>query len=254
MPFIDLNCGAIPESLRESEIFGHEKGSFTGALSQRKGWIEMADGGTLFLDEIGELSLPAQASLLRVLEQGVLYRVGGTRPISVDVRVIAATNRDLEDEVRKGRFREDLFHRLNVVDIRIPSLSERPEDIPLLAAHFLKKFAKVRVVSGFSPKVHELLLAYSWPGNVRELRNAIERALIIGASEFIVPDDLPERLREGMPTDGAESGSFYEQTNAFKRAVILAALQKTDGNRPEAARTLGLSQSYFNRLIHILGI
>src|SRR5205085_1256810 len=135
-PFIDLNCGAIPESLRESELFGHEKGSFTGALTQRKGWIEQADGSTLFMDEIAELSLSTQASLLRVLEQGVLYRVGGTRPIPVDVRVIAATNRDLLEEIRKGRFREDLFHRINVVGIRMPSLSERPEDIPLLAAHF----------------------------------------------------------------------------------------------------------------------
>jgi len=252
-PFIDLNCGAIPESLRESELFGHEKGSFTNALSQRKGWIEMADGGTLFLDEIAELSLSMQASLLRVLEQGSLYRVGGTRPISVDVRVIAATNRDLSDQVKDGRFREDLFHRLNVVSIRIPSLAERPEDIPLLASHFLKKFARVRVVSGFTPDALRLLLAYAWPGNVRELRNAVERAVVIGDSEYIHAEDLPESLLEENSEERPIRG-LHDDVNDFKKVRVQSALRKADGRREQAANLLGISVVHLNRLIRSFGL
>jgi len=253
-PFIAVNCAAIPETLRESEFFGHEKGSFTGSTGQRKGKIEMADGGTLFLDEVGELSMRAQAGLLRVLEEGVFERVGGNRLIPVDVRIIAATNRNLEEAIKEGRFREDLYYRLQVLSVRMPSLSQRPEDIPHLASYFLKRFARSRTVLGFTPEAHRLMLFYHWPGNVRELRNAVERAVVIGDTEFILPEDLPESVTEGRSADGEEGDSFHGAMNACKRGLVERALSKARGNRPEAARMLDISQSYLNRLIHNLGI
>src|SRR5205823_7833194 len=186
------------ESLLESELFGHERGAFTGAITQKKGKIEIADGGTLFLDEIGELAPPLQAKLLRVLQEREFDRVGGTKPIKVDIRLIAATNRNLEEALKSGLFRQDLFYRLNVVSVTMPALRDRREDIPLLATYFVQKYSRIanRPVTGISPEAHSLLRHYDWPGNVRELENALERAVVLGSSEHIRPEDLPEALVE----------------------------------------------------------
>ncbi len=197
-PFVAINCAAITETLLESELFGHEKGSFTGAVSQKKGKLEAADGGTVFLDEVGELAVPLQAKLLRVLQEREFERVGGTRSIKVDIRVIAATNRDLKEASRAGSFRQDLYYRLNVVSVRMPALRERKEDIPLLANFFALRFGEKvkRRVAGISAKARACLLRYEWPGNVRELENAIERAVVLGSTELILVEDLPEALVE----------------------------------------------------------
>ncbi|HTS46431.1 MAG TPA: sigma 54-interacting transcriptional regulator [Bryobacteraceae bacterium] len=257
-PYMAINCAAIAESLLESELFGHEKGAFTGAIAQKKGKLETAEGGTLFLDEIGELAPTLQAKLLRVLQEREFERVGSTKTIKLDVRLIAATNRDLEEEVKKGRFREDLFYRLNVVSLRMPPLRERREDISLLASYFAAKYAKRanRNVLGISPQARAFLLNYDWPGTVRELENAIERSVVLGSSDLILPEDLPEVVIEKSgPTPSATSVSaFHDTVREAKKNVIIAAVEQAGGNYTEAARRLGLHPNYLHRLIRNLNL
>jgi len=254
-PFVAVNCAAISESLLESEFFGHEKGAFTGAIAQRKGRFETADGGTVFLDEIGELGPPLQAKLLRVLQEHEFERVGGSRPVKVDVRVIAATNRDLEKAIREGTFREDLFYRLNVVPLRIPPLRQRRDDIAPLAAYFVRKYSEEvgRPVTGISREARALLVAYDWPGNVRELQNAMERAVVMGSAEAIVPEDLPDVVLDTAAPE-ADGQGFHDAVRQHRRRLILAALERANGNVAEAARALKLHPVYLHRLITSLGL
>ena len=237
--FVAVSCAALPESLLESELFGHEKGSFTGAYAQKKGKFEFADGGTLFLDEIGEMSANIQVHLLRVLEEKEFTRVGGNEPIRVDVRVISATNKDLRKAIEKQEFREDLYYRLNVVNIELPPLRERKEDIPLLAEHFLRKFAveNRKEVTEFSPEVIESLLAYDWPGNIRELENAIERAIILSRDSSITTTDLPQENVSLI-----SSASIGKNLKEVEKTHILNVLRETGENYSEAARILGVSR------------
>ena len=249
-PMIVINCAALPDTLLESELFGHEKGSFTGASSRKIGKFELADHGTIFLDEIGEMSPGMQAKLLRVLQEGVFYRVGGNVPITVDVRVIAATNRNILQEVREGRFREDLYYRLNVVQIHMPALRERKEDISRLAKYFLDIFNQERGLPHLtiSDKALSRMIQYEWPGNVRELRNAIERAVVMGNDHEILPEHLP--ISPGVPKSGLEVGLTLRQAlNAFKRDFIKLNLNHTSGNRTEAARVMGIQRTYLSRMI-----
>lgn len=257
MPFIVVNCAALTETLIESELFGHEKGAFTGAVSQSKGKFEIAERGTVFLDEIGELPLPTQSKLLRVLQERELNRVGNPRPIKINVRIIAATNRNLEEEVRQGRFRTDLFYRLNVVSITLPSLRNRREDIKLLAEYFLQKFNIKcnRRVDRISFEAMACLMDYDWPGNIRELENAIERAVVLGLSDVIVPEDLPDALLDGASMDGVkQTTQFHDSIREAKRQLILRALEQCAGNHAEAAKALGLNRTYLHRLIRLLKI
>jgi transcriptional regulator with PAS, ATPase and Fis domain len=247
-PFVAVNCGAITASLVESELFGYEKGAFTGAAKQEKGKIEAADGGTLFLDEVGELTMPMQAALLRVLQEREFHRVGGTKPITVDVRVVAATNRNLEERIKEGRFREDLYFRLKVVPFRMPSLAECRADIPLLASHFLQKKRYIRVVSGLSTETERIITAYDWPGNVRELEHTIEGALVLGSSDVILPEDLPESFLTSRPPESATPGGYHAQVAALKRSIVEHALTESEGSYTDAARSLDVSPSYFRRL------
>ncbi len=255
-PFIVVNCAAIAETLLESEFFGHEKGAFTGAYAQRKGKLEQADGGTVFLDEIGELAPPMQAKLLRVLQEHEFERVGGTRTIHVDIRLIAATNRDLEQAIKQGAFREDLYYRLNVVRLRVPPLRERREDIPLLANWFVRKFSEQtgRAVKGLSREARAMLVAYDWPGNVRELQNAIERAVVMGLSDVVTPGDLSDLMPDAAFPSEAETGAFHEAIRQTRRKLIAIALERAGGSVPEAARALGLHTNYLHRLITTLGL
>jgi len=255
-PCVAINCAALAETLLESELFGHEKGAFTGAILQKKGKLEVAEGGTVFLDEIGEMSPLLQAKLLRVLQEREFERVGGTRVIKMNVRVIAATNRDLDEEVRKGRFREDLFYRLNVVSLRMPALRERREDISLLASYFAAKYGKRsnRSVLGISPRARACLLNYDWPGNVRELENAIERAVVLGASDLILPEDLPESILEKAAPAGAVVDAFHDGVRDAKKQLIVNAVEQAGGNYTEAARLLGLHPNYLHRLIRNLNL
>jgi Nif-specific regulatory protein len=256
-PCVAINCAALADTLLESELFGHEKGAFTGAIAQKKGKLEVAEGGTVFLDEIGELASLLQAKLLRVLQEREFERVGGTRTIKLDVRLIAATNRDLEEEVRKGRFREDLFYRLNVVSLRMPALRERREDISLLASYFAAKYAKRanRNVMGISPQARSILSTYEWPGNVRELENAIERAVVLGSSDLILPEDLPESIIErAEPAAGEPVNAFHDAVRDAKKQLILNAVEQANGNYTEAARMLGLHPNYLHRLIRNLNL
>lgn len=254
-PFVAINCAVLSETLLESELFGYEKGAFTGAVAQKRGRLEVADGGTLFLDEVGELTPATQAKLLRVLQERQFERLGGTRTISVDVRVIAATNRNLEDAMKDGTFRQDLYYRLNVISLTLPPLRERREDIPLLAYYFVAKYSKKckRLVSGISPETRNCLLAYDWPGNVREMENAIERAVVLGNSEVIVPDDLPESL---LATGVApqHSSNFHEAVNEAKKNLILQAIEQANGNYTAAAKLLGIHSTNLHRLIRTLGL
>jgi len=255
-PYVAINCAALTETLLESELFGYEKGSFTGALGQKKGKLEVADHGTVFLDEIGELAPGLQAKLLRVLQEREFERVGGTKSIKLDVRILAATNRELEEEVRNGKFRQDLFFRLNVVSVRMPPLRERREDISVLATHFAMKYAEraKRAIAGISPEARACLLHYDWPGNVRELENAIERAVVLGSSEFILPEDLPESvLEKGGPAPGSTT-AFHDRVRESKKQLIMNAFEQADGNYTEAARLLGLHPNYLHRLIRNLNI
>ncbi len=253
-PFLPINCAAIPEGLLESELFGHEKGAFTGAVSRKEGRFERAHGGTLFLDEIGEMSPAVQVKLLRFLQDGVLERVGGTEPVRVDVRVVAATNKDLSAEVKAGRFREDLFYRLDVVSVRLPPLRERREDVLLLAGAFLRRCAETlpKRVTGLTPAAASALERYSWPGNVRELLHAIERAVILTRSETIDVQDLPEAFRGGAsaaagtqpPSPGVSPaiviplGTPMEEV---ERTVIRRTLEQTRGDKNLAAQILGIA-------------
>src|SRR4051795_3380045 len=253
-PFVAVNCAALTESLLESELFGHEKGAFTGAIALKKGRFELAEGGTIFLDEVGELAMPLQAKLLRVLQQREFERVGGTQVHSLDIRVIAATNRDLQEDVREGKFREDLLYRLNVVTLESPPLREHKEDIPVLARYFLERSARrcKRQVEGLSKEAEEILMQYSWPGNVRELENAMERAVVLGVSDTVLPEDLPEAMLESAPR---ESGAKYHSSlGQAKREAILDAYVQGNGDYKQAARLLGLHPNYLLRLVRNLNL
>jgi len=255
-PCVAINCAALSEHLLESELFGHEKGAFTGAIVQKKGKLEVAEGGTVFLDEIGELAPSLQAKLLRVLQEREFERVGGTRTIKLDVRLITATNRDLDEEVKKGTFREDLYYRLNVVSLRMPALRERRDDISLLASYFAAKYGKRsnRTLLGISPQARACLLNYDWPGNVRELENAIERAVVLGSSDLILPEDLPEQILEKAAPAGTAVNAFHDAVRESKKQLIINAVEQANGNYTEAARLLGLHPNYLHRLIRNLNI
>jgi Nif-specific regulatory protein len=253
-PFVAINCAAVTETLLESELFGYEKGAFTGAATQTRGKLETANGGTVFLDEVGEMSLPLQAKLLRVLQEREFERVGGTRQIKVDLRVIAATNKDLERAVAEGSFRKDLYYRLNIISMVMPPLRERREDIHLLAQYFVPKYSErcKRGVDGISPEAQRYLIQYDWPGNVRELENAIERAVVLGSADVIMPEDLPGRVLEaGAP---ASQGNYYKAVKEAKRQLILTALEQTNGNITEAAKALGVHPNNLHRLIRNLDL
>ena len=255
-PFVAVNCVALSEELLESELFGHEKGAFTGAFQKKTGKFELAEGGTLFLDEIAELKPDLQAKLLRVLQEHRFERVGGTRSIDVDIRVIAATNRDLARGMQQGAFREDLYFRLNVITLTMPPLRARKDDIPMLSEWFLKRFAAEakRHVGGVSAKALRLLTAYDWPGNIRELENTIERAVVLGVDDEIVPDDLPDHILEEHVPETGEDGSFHAQVRGLKADLIRDALRKAGGRHRKAAESLGLNPTYLSRLIRNLGI
>jgi len=255
-PFVAINCAAITETLLESELFGHEKGAFTGAIAQKRGKLEIAEGGTVLLDEIGELALPLQAKLLRVLQEREFERVGGTRPIKLDVRVIAATNRDLKKESENKTFRQDLYYRLNVVSVRMPPLRERKKDIPLLASFFAARCAEKvkRRVTGISPEARQCLMSYDWPGNVRELENTIERAVALGSTEVILPEDLPEALLEEAATAGAPVNALQDNLRDAKRAMIERAIEQANGVYTDAAKILGIHPNHLFRLVRTLGL
>jgi Nif-specific regulatory protein len=255
-PFVAINCAAIPEGLLESELFGYERGAFTGAQRQKKGRLEMADGGVVFLDEIGEMAPSLQVKLLRVLQEREFERLGGARPISVDIRLIAATNKDLAHAVKAGTFREDLYYRLNVVSVVVPPLRERPEDVPILAEYFVSKFAvKCKVkAKKISPEAMSGLMNYDWPGNVRELENAIERALVLGVSDTIRPEDLPESVLEKDPAPGVQEARYHLAVKQLKKHLILTAVEEARGNYTEAARILGVHANYLHRLVRNLNL
>ena len=255
-PFVTINCAAIPEGLMESELFGHERGAFTDAVVQKKGKLEVADGGVVFLDEIGELALALQVKLLRVLQEREFERVGGTRPISVDIRLIAATNKNLEAAVTAGLFRLDLYYRLNVVTLVVPPLRDRLEDIPALAAYFVLKYCKKCKVKAktISPEAMAFMVNYDWPGNVRELENAIERAIVLSDSDSVQPDDLPDPILEKDPPAGVAAVKYHANVKEFKKQLILNAMGAAKGNYTEAARFLGVHPNYLHRLIRNLGL
>ena len=244
-PFVALHCASLSEGVLESELFGHEKGAFTGAVSQRRGRFELADGGSLFLDEIGELNLHVQIKLLRVLETGCFERVGGEVTLESDVRIIAATNKDLEEEIKAGRFREDLYYRLNVINLELPPLRDRREDIGLLTDSFLVKYAtkNKKDIKGFSAQSARILNNYDWPGNVRELENAVERAVVMARNEFVEPDNLPSNISQSLKkarkdTFRIPSGTTMKE---IEKKVILETLQTTHGSKSKAAKILGIS-------------
>jgi len=254
-PFVATNCAAIPETLLESELFGHEKGSFTGALARKKGRFELADRGTLFLDEIAEMSPATQVHLLRALQEREFLRVGGQELVRVDVRVVSATNRDIHGEVKEGRFREDLFYRLNVVNIHLPPLRERREDIPLLAGHFLRQFCveNNKVLTGFGPDAMEVFMRHRWPGNVRQLENAVEHAVVIARGERISADDLPRDLQKGGQGGEGELEDL-KSLEELEHEHIIRVLQATAGNRTRAAQVLGIQRMTLYNKIKAYGI
>jgi two-component system nitrogen regulation response regulator NtrX len=261
-PFVEVNCAAIPETLIESELFGYEKGAFTGAVTMKRGCFELAHGGTLFLDEIGDMSLATQAKVLRVLQEQRFQRVGGAKPIEVDVRVIVASNKNLPEEIKKGNFREDLFYRLNVIPIHVPSLRDRREDIPLLVRHFISLMVEEQ---GLKPKqitkeAVELLTQYDWPGNVRELKNMVERLMILAPRPVITPEDL-ELLPEGQipvgPVNAARISdhlSLRQSRAVFEKEFILQRLKKNDWNISKTAEDLQIERTHLHRKIKLLGI
>ena len=255
-PFVAINCAAIPEGLLESELFGHERGAFTGAVAQKKGRLEVANGRVVFLDEIGELAPALQVKLLRVLQEREFERVGGTRPISVDIRLIAATNKDLGEAVKTGTFRKDLFYRLNVLSLVMPPLRGRREDTAVLAEYFVAKYIKKfnMRTKKLSPEAMVCLANYEWPGNVRELENAIERALVLSVSDVIQPEDLPESILEKGLTPSMEGAKYHNEVKELKKQLILNALQETKGNYTEAAQVLGVHVNYLHRLIRNLDL
>jgi two-component system response regulator HydG len=258
--FVKVNCAAITETLLESELFGHEKGAFTGAHRLKEGRFRQADGGSLFLDEVSEMSLGMQVKLLRALQEREITRVGGEEVIKVDVRVIAATNKDLIQEIEPGRFREDLYYRLNVVTLNVPLLRERKEDIPLLAQHFLSTFAEKnrKQIKGFTPQAMDQLLKYDWPGNVRELMNAVERAVVLSRSEYLDEQDLPLVIKNALP-DEEKSPSRYAvpadlPLEDVEKATILKTLESTGGNKSEAARRLGITRKTLHKKLKKYGM
>lgn len=261
-PFITINCAAIPDTLIESELFGHERGAFTNAIEKKLGRFEIAHQGTLFLDEIGELSLPTQAKILRFLEEKSFYRVGGSKTIKVDVRLICATNKDLRQMIKNGSFREDLFYRINVVPIILPPLRERKEDIPLLVDHFIKKFNREnnKNVKGISPEALELMMNYEWPGNVRELENLIERIIALTSRDIIQADELPflqnnySRINELRESILSGKVSFLKAEEEFEKSIILDALKRTNFVQSRAADLLGISRRILKYKMDKLGI
>lgn len=262
-PFIPVNCGALPDTLLESEMFGYEKGAFTGAVGTKAGLFEAAHGGTLFLDEIGELGPALQVKLLRVMQDQEVRRVGGTASVKVDVRIIAATNRDLEQYVKDGKFRDDLYYRLNVVRITLPSLAERREDIPMLAHHFLQKISSgsASVVRGLLPETIALLKQYRWPGNVRELENAIERAVSLSHGPLMTPEDLPEAIRQGSAgeTDtrfsgGDQADDAHLTLEEVEKRHLIRVLKETKGNKVKAAKILGIDRRTLYRMAERFGL
>ena len=255
-PFVAVNCVGLSKELLESELFGHEKGAFTGAHQLKKGKMELAHGGTVFLDEAGDISQELQTKLLRFLQEREFERVGGTKPIRVDVRIIAATNRDLDAWVREGHFREDLYHRLNVIPIGLPPLRERREDVPDLAHYFLRRFSKEtkKNFTEIKEEALEKLLAYDWPGNVRELANVMERAVVLGEGPRIDLADLPARIALVRPPLPGERASYREAVDAYRRELIVKALKQAEGNHAAAAKLLGLHRTHLFRLIKALRI
>lgn len=253
-PFISINCSAIPENLLESELFGYRKGAFTGAASDKKGLITMADQGTLFLDEIGDMPLGLQAKILKVLETGEVFPIGETKSHYADIRLVAATNKNLEEQIQKGLFREDLYYRLNVIEVEIPPLRERKEDIDVLVRHFVDVYSREnnRKVSGITPEAMEVLLKYPWPGNIRELRNVIERAVVLSGSERIDVSELPERLK--MAKDGKLGQTLRTKLEYYEEKVIRDALQNHGWNKEDAARELDVDLATLYRKIKKLGI
>jgi two-component system, NtrC family, response regulator AtoC len=255
-PFVAINCVGLSKELLESELFGHEKGAFTGALQLKKGKMELADGGTVFLDEVGDISTELQTKLLRFLQEREFERIGGTKPISVDVRIIAATNRDLNSAVREGKFREDLYYRLNVVLLMLPSLRERGEDIPGLANYFLKRSA-LETKKSFTAMTQEALqklVAYPWPGNVRELANVIESAVVLGQGPELTLQDLPAKVVAPEPKAIKDGFSYHGAIDDYRRELIEKTLAQTQGNRAAAAKILGLQRTYLSRLIKALRV
>jgi len=260
-PFVVVNCAALTETLLESELFGHEKGAFTGADKRREGHFMQANKGTIFLDEIGEMSATTQAKVLRVIQEREIQRVGSDDMIKVDVRILAATNRDLQRDVSEGRFREDLFYRLNVVTLRIPPLRERREDTPLLAQHFLEKLGKRnrKQLKGFSPLAMDMLIKYDWPGNVRELENAVERAVILSPGDYITENDLPMSVtevyrQEGSPARPAQLANQPQSLEEIEKEAILAAFEATGGNKSETARKLGINRRTLYKKLEKFGV
>lgn len=256
-PFVAFSACALPESLIEDELFGHEKGSFTGAGNFRRGRFEEGQGGTIFIDEIGDLALPLQSKLLRILQERTLERLGSNVPIPLDVRVVCATNRNLEQMVKEGKFRQDLYFRISVVKVHLPPLRERMEDIPLLAEHFLKNFASLhdKHIHGFKLGYLPALAGYDWPGNVRELQNVIERSVVLGEGDHLGVEDLPPELQRLAPAgQPVVPGPFQESVQSFKRELVRSALRLHDGNRMKAAKELQISRCYLHRLLNQLNI
>ncbi len=255
-PFIAINCVGLSRELLESELFGHEKGAFTGAHQLKKGKMELAHGGTIFLDEVGDISQELQTKLLRFLQEREFERVGGTKSIIVDVRIIAATNRDLDRAVKENKFREDLYYRLNVIPIVLPPLRERREDIPTLAYYFLRRFSSEtkKSFTEITLEASEKLQAYDWPGNVRELGNVMERAVVLGQAPKVQLEDLAPSIAFSQPVNREEDYSYHEATDSYKRQLIIRALTQAQGNRAAAARALGLQRTYLSRLIKTLRI
>lgn len=246
-PFIKVNCAAIPTALMESELFGHVKGSFTGAIKDKKGKFELADGGTIYLDEIGDMETSLQAKILRVLQEKEFTQVGSESTKQVDVRVIAATNKDLQNAIGTGEFREDLFYRLNVINIKLPPLRERKDDLPLLINHFIEKFNSVlnQSIKGVSQDALKILLQYEWPGNIRELENALERAMIMSHSEFIEVENLPEHITHTREESVSEDSSFQHAKQQFEKSLLEDALTRCNGSITQAANMLGISRHAF---------
>lgn len=273
-PFVAINCAALTEALLESELFGHEKGAFTGATALKKGKLEVAHGGTVFLDELGEMALALQSKLLRVLQEHEFERVGGVRTIKADIRLIAATNRNLEQAIKEGRFRGDLYYRLNVLCLNLPPLRERREDMTALAHYFASKYSQKckRKIAGISPEAMSCLMNYDWPGNIREFENAIERAIVLGSSEIIKVEDLPEAVIEAFPSNASPAGAidashskaspagasasqdFYEAVNEAKKRLIVDAFDRAQGSYTETARLLGMHPNHLHRLIRNLNM
>jgi DNA-binding NtrC family response regulator len=253
-PFISINCSAIPENLLESELFGYKKGAFTGATTDKKGLITMADQGTLFLDEIGDMPMSLQAKVLKVIETGEVLPVGDTKPIYADVRIVAATNKNLEEQISKGLFREDLYYRLNVIEVKIPPLRERKEDISVLAKHFVERYSKEnnKKVVGISDEAMEILYGYSWPGNIRELRNVIERAVVLAPGDKIGPSELPERLR--TPQGAKTSLSLKDKMEYYESKIIKETLEAHSWSKEDAARALDVDLATLYRKIKKLGV